>query len=83
MLAFPKNGAAIDIVEDDIELVGLVGEPAVVEEDVRSFPSLNFPGDANGFAGRQVCIEDGWWPRIRRLQLTHPRMSKQKQTRNK
>ena len=73
VLASLQDGTALDIVQDDIELVRLIGEPAVVEENIWPFPSLNLSGDANGFAGRRVGIEYGWWPRIWRLQLTHPK----------
>ncbi len=77
VLLSPQDRTALNIVQNNVKLVQLIGEPAVVDENVWSFPPLNLSGDANGFAGRQVCIEDGWWPRIRRLQLTHP---KSKQT---
>ncbi len=59
VLVSPKDGAAIYIVEDDIELVRLVGEPAVVEENIWPFPSLNLAGDANGFASRHIGIING------------------------
>ncbi len=51
MLSFPQDGTARDIVQDGIKLVRLIGEPAVVEEKIRPFPSRNLSGDANGFAG--------------------------------
>ena len=72
VLASPKDGAAIYIVEDDIELVRLAGEPAVVEENIWLFPSLNLAGDANGFAGRHISIQNGELSRIRRSPTTPP-----------
>ncbi len=59
MLASPKDGAAVNIMKDDIKFVGLVGEPAIIEKNIGPFPSLNFAGDANGFAGRHIGIQNG------------------------
>lgn len=59
VLASPKDGAAVNIMKDDIKFVGLVGEPAIIKENIGPFPSLNFAGDANWFAGRHIAIKNG------------------------
>ena len=42
MLAFAKNATSVDAMEDDIEVVRLVGKPAIVIKDVWAFPTA-FP----------------------------------------
>jgi hypothetical protein len=39
MLAFAKNATSVDAMEDDIEVVRLVGKPAIVIKDVWAFPT--------------------------------------------
>ena len=39
MLAFAKNTTSVDAMEDDIEVVRLVGKPAIVIKDVWAFPT--------------------------------------------
>ena len=64
MLLFLQDEASLNIVEDDIELVGLIREPAVIEEDIWLFLPLNLSGYADGFAGRQVGGKDWRWAQI-------------------
>ena len=42
MLAFAKNATSVDAMEDDIEVVRLVGKSAIFIKDVRAFPTA-FP----------------------------------------
>ena len=42
MLEFTKNATSVDAMEDDIEVVRLVGKPAIVIKDVWTFPTA-FP----------------------------------------
>jgi hypothetical protein len=42
MLAFVNNTTSVDAMEDDIEVVRLVGKPAIVIKDVWAFPTA-FP----------------------------------------
>ena len=39
MLVFTKNATSVDAMEDDIEVVRLVGKPAIVIKDVWAFPT--------------------------------------------
>jgi hypothetical protein len=51
MYAPPKNGAALDIMLDNIELVRLVGEPPIVEKYVGTLLAPNFLSDSDWLAG--------------------------------
>ena len=72
MLPLPQDGATCHVMEDYIELVGLIREPAVVEENVRTFPAFNLTGDADRFAGRRGGVKNWRRARIRLLQPVQP-----------
>ena len=67
MLASPKNGSALDVMQDNVELVGLVGEPPIIEKYIRALPTPNLPSDSDWLAGWIGRCEDVWsvetWPK--------------------
>jgi hypothetical protein len=72
VLPFPQARFSLNIMEDDIELVGLIREPAVLEENIWPFLSLKLTGNADGFAGRRVGSKYWRWARIQRRQPVQP-----------
>jgi hypothetical protein len=51
MLAFAKNATSVDAMEDDIEVLRLVGKPKIVIKDVWAFPTA-FPRNNADRLGR-------------------------------
>ena len=47
MLAFAKNTTSVDAMEDDIEVLRLVGKPKIVIKDVWAFPTAFPRNDAD------------------------------------
>ena len=60
MPALPKNRAALDVMEDDIKLVRLIGKTAVVEEYIRTLLATNFASDSDWLAGWTGRGTDAW-----------------------
>jgi hypothetical protein len=67
MLALPKDGAALDVMKDNVELMRLVGEPPIVEKHVWALLAPNLTSDSDRLAGWICRREDAWsveiWPR--------------------
>jgi hypothetical protein len=59
MLTLAKDGSSIDIVEEGIELVGLIREAAVVHENIPALAGIpsHLWGDADGRGG---MLKVGW-----------------------
>jgi hypothetical protein len=53
VFAFTENATSVNAMEDDIEVVGLVGETAIVVEYVRAFPAAATCSDANRLRRRR------------------------------
>lgn len=64
MLSFAENSATIDILQEGVKLVGLIGESSIVIEDViRSLPLLGLGRDSNGrrpVGGFGLCVHRRW-----------------------
>ena len=59
MLTLAKDGSSINIVEEGIELVGLIGEAAVIHENIPALAGIpsHLWGDADGRGG---MLKVGW-----------------------
>jgi hypothetical protein len=51
MFAPPKNWAALNVMQDHIKVVRLVGKPPIVEKYVGTLLAPNLPGDSDWLAG--------------------------------
>ena len=64
MLSFAENRTTIDIVQEGVKLVGLIGESSIVIKDViGSLPLLGLRRDSNGrwlVCGMWLCVHNRW-----------------------
>jgi hypothetical protein len=64
VLMLPEDRASLDIIQENIELVGLVGKPPIVKKHIQAFLPPNLSGYPNRFSrwcfrckyGRRVGI---------------------------
>jgi hypothetical protein len=54
MFAFAKDGSAFGIMQDDVELVGLIRKSAVSKEIIGPPFAMHLSGNADGFAMRHL-----------------------------
>ncbi len=61
VLTLPEYRASLDIMQEYIKLMGLVGKPPIVKKHVQMLLPANLLGYPNWSSRWRFCCKYGWW----------------------